>query len=82
MSKDGIVIALGVWVVILPQLGFPKQFFSPLLTITGVALVIVGIVIRRNKSSKKNIRTASFTEHNPAQSPAAAVAAREHERIQ
>jgi hypothetical protein len=86
MSKDGIVISLGVWVVILPQLGFPKEFFPVILTITGLLLIVVGIVIRRNKGSKKVVRAHAYAEHNPADvvaSPvAAAVDTRDHERIQ
>lgn len=40
------VIALGIWVVILPHLGVPHSWSVIITTLTGAALIAVGLYLR------------------------------------
>jgi len=55
MSKDTIIMALGAFVAVLPFLGFPSSWDVVLLVLSGVALIAVGIVIRRAKKPHQRI---------------------------
>ncbi|MBI2004539.1 hypothetical protein HYS79_00015 [Patescibacteria group bacterium] len=46
MSKEMAVIALGVWLVVVPYLGVPGSWRTVLLLLTGVALVVLGLFLR------------------------------------
>jgi hypothetical protein len=47
MSKETIVIALGVWVVVLTQLGIPYHPWGVgLFVLTGVGLATIGFLLR------------------------------------
>ena len=45
MTKVRVLLALGVWVTILPYLGFPYSWKDILFTITGLALIYVGYLL-------------------------------------
>ena len=46
MSKDMSVVALGVWVVVLPYLGIYRSWLTVLMVVTGVALLVLGFLLR------------------------------------
>lgn len=46
MSKEMLVIALGVWTVVVTQLGIPSSWKMLLFVATGVAIAAVGFLLR------------------------------------
>ena len=46
MSREMAVIALGIWVIILPHLGVPGSWHTVITTITGVVIIAVGLYVR------------------------------------
>lgn len=46
MSKEMSLIALGIWVVIVPYLGVPSSWRTVLLVLTGLAVAIIGFLLR------------------------------------
>jgi len=46
MSKEMLVIALGAWVIVLPYLGVYRSWLTVLLVLTGIALMVVGFLLR------------------------------------
>ncbi|MES2006818.1 MAG: hypothetical protein V4436_01780 [Patescibacteria group bacterium] len=46
MSREMAVIALGIWVIVLPHLGVPGSWHTIITTITGLAIIAVGLYVR------------------------------------
>lgn len=46
MSKEMAVIALGVWVIIMPYLGIYRSWLTVLMVLTGIALMVLGFLLR------------------------------------
>ena len=46
MSKEMAVIALGVWVIIMPYLGIYRSWLVVLMVLTGIALMVLGFLLR------------------------------------
>jgi hypothetical protein len=61
MSKRQIVILLGVWIIVLPFLGFPESWRTILFMITGLYLIIVAY--RLQAESRKSTAEVPFVEH-------------------
>ncbi|HEU0085834.1 MAG TPA: hypothetical protein VFQ59_02645 [Candidatus Paceibacterota bacterium] len=51
MSKTKIILGMGIWVALLPYLGFPQMVKSLLFTLSGLAIVLYAYLIHRD--SKK-----------------------------
>jgi hypothetical protein len=49
MSKEMAIIALGVWVVIMPYLGIYRSWLTVLMVVTGLGLVVLGFLLRGEK---------------------------------
>lgn len=47
MSKESIVILLGLIVFFTPSLGIPTEYKSYILSGSGVALMLIGYILRR-----------------------------------
>ena len=46
MSKEMGIIALGVWVIIMPYLGIYRSWLTVLMVLTGLALIGLGFLLR------------------------------------
>lgn len=46
MSKEMTVIALGVWVLLVPYLAVPGPWRTAILIVTGIAIAITGFLLR------------------------------------
>jgi len=70
MSKEMAVIALGVWLVIVPYLGVPGSWRTVLLLLTGVALVVLGLFLRADSLLVRSRKSEhhSFVENGFTQS--------------
>ncbi|MFA6585710.1 MAG: hypothetical protein WCS86_00935 [Candidatus Paceibacterota bacterium] len=66
MSKEKIIIILGVWTAILPYLGFPLSLKNILLSITGLGLVYLGYIsLRSSKAGETEEKTfENFSENH------------------
>ncbi|MBX4192480.1 hypothetical protein KW798_03270 [Candidatus Parcubacteria bacterium] len=73
MSKETSVILLGLWVIIVPQLGIPSPWRTLLLVLSGLALIIIGLYLRA-ESSHRTRKGASFVENAPPAGSASIVA--------
>lgn len=69
MSKELMVVALGVWVIIVPNLGIPSSWRMITLLITGLALVALGLYLRATASSRtRGEGQHTFIENTPGAS--------------
>ncbi len=46
MSKEMMVIALGIWVAVVPYLGVPSAWRTALLVLSGLGIAVVGFLLR------------------------------------
>jgi hypothetical protein len=61
MGRDMFIMLLGIWIAILPFLGFPGSWDRIFFLISGIILISIGISLRRSKNSngiemKKELR--------------------------
>ncbi len=67
LTQEKIIIGCGVWLIVLPFLGFPLGWKMVLTTVTGVVLAYVGALFYKRSRAKKagmitETRTETFTE--------------------
>lgn len=68
MSKEMSLIALGVWVIIVPYLGVPGTWRTAILVLTGIAIAVIGFIVR-NEALSRGIESTErhpFVENTPA----------------
>jgi len=71
-------LVLGVWLAVLPYLGFPYSFKSVLVSATGLAVLYIGYMLHgetQQKTKKKEVfenfsENSDFVEENPSQNQA------------
>lgn len=51
MSKEMAVIALGIWVIILPHLGVPGSWHTVITSLTGLFIIGMGFYLRASALS-------------------------------
>lgn len=61
MSKEMTVIALGIWVLILPHLGVPGSWHTAINTATGILIICTGLYWRATMLSRGMRRSS----HHP-----------------
>ncbi len=66
-TKEKIVICLGVWIIVLPFLGFPESWKSVLFVLTGIVLAYVGALLYKRvhvdaQSHSVETEAETFTE--------------------
>ncbi|MBL7045796.1 MAG: hypothetical protein ISR99_02090 [Parcubacteria group bacterium] len=71
MSKDPIILILGVVVAVVPFLGFPGTFESVIFVLSGAAIAILAFLIRRDMARGLHCepfvegkKTATFSQNN------------------
>ena len=52
MNKNKIIITLGIWVIILPYLGFPFSLKNNLFILTGLIFVYLGYILNKEKKNE------------------------------
>ncbi len=73
MKKERTLLFVGVWVALLPHLGFPDFFRKILFLITGLFIIFVSYVMYKRKIKERisqdtpNDIMHSFTESLPEQ---------------
>ena len=48
MTKDLMVIALGVWVAVVPFLGFPNRWDTIIFAVSGILIITLMLLLRRD----------------------------------
>lgn len=71
MTLDALIILAGALVALLPFLGFPNSWDTVLFFLLGVAIIGLGIVVRRRLPHEKNAgsqrESEAFMENGPKQ---------------
>lgn len=52
MRKERTLLILGIWVIILPYLGFPSSWRSIFLIITGLALIYLSYIFYKQAKAQ------------------------------
>ena len=66
MTLDTLVMLSGVFVAVLPLLGFPNTWDTVFFLAAGVFIIALGIAVRRRVSKReRRTETEAFTEHVP-----------------
>jgi len=69
MTLDALIMLAGAFVAVLPFLGFPNSWDTALLFIAGVLIIVLGIVVRREKNTSDGASTQhsgdTFVENEP-----------------
>lgn len=66
MRKARIFLTLGIWISILPYLGFPYSWKNILFTISGLVIIYLSYIIYRESKTidKKETITENFSENS------------------
>jgi hypothetical protein len=56
MTKARMLLGFGIWVAILPYLGFPYSWKNILFTVTGLLLIYFGYILYREHKAKHGIK--------------------------
>ena len=67
MTLDSLIMLCGVFVAILPFLGFPNSWDSVIFAILGVLVVALGIVVRRRSPRRSTEERNSVFEESENQ---------------
>ena len=63
MSKEMTVIALGVWVAVVPYLGVPGSWRTVILVLSGLAIAAAGFLLRGEAIARGGARASgSYVE--------------------
>ena len=60
MSKEMMVIALGIWILVVPYLGIPGSWRTTILIISGIIIALLGFLLRGEAISR-----GRKSEHHP-----------------
>lgn len=60
MRKMYILLVLGIWVAVLPYLGFPYFWKDILITLSGLGLIYVSFVLYKESKKKQNEEEKTF----------------------
>lgn len=68
MRKERILLVLGIWVALLPYLGFPYSWKNIILTISGLAIVYYSYTLYKERKAKAEEEKTfdNFSESNNA----------------
>lgn len=67
MSKGSAILLIGIWIILLPFLGFPYDLKNILFVFTGIALIYFGYSLRRKIRERDG-----YSSENPKNYPAEA----------
>ena len=65
MSKEAGIVALGIWLAILPFLGFPGSWRTVFVFLSGAGVAALGFLVRAETLSRSRgfPKDASFTQN-------------------
>ena len=59
MSKETAVLSIGIWVLVLPFLGFPESWRVAFFVLTGLGLIVLGFYLRAEAIGRGEAKTGS-----------------------
>ena len=62
IKKEKLVLGLGVWLIVLPFLGFPETWKMVLTVVTGVIITYVGALLLKRSRMPNSLATETKTE--------------------
>lgn len=66
MRRERIFLFLGIWVAILPYLGFPYSWKNILFTLSGLSLIYLSYIMRKeNKAQEESAKKEEAKENLP-----------------
>ena len=65
MKRERILLLLGVWVAVLPYLGFPHSWKNVLFTLSGLGLIYLSYILHRESKMKEGAKEVfdNFSEN-------------------
>ncbi|HEV7424549.1 MAG TPA: hypothetical protein VGO21_05195 [Candidatus Paceibacterota bacterium] len=60
MRKERILLFLGIWVAVLPYLGFPLSWKNILFTISGLILMYFSYILYKESQAKRTLKKETF----------------------
>lgn len=60
MRKAYTLLILGIWVAVLPYLGFPDSWKNVLMTLSGFGFIYVSYILYKESKTKQNIEEKIF----------------------
>ena len=60
MKKARILLILGIWVAVLPYLGFPNSWKNVLLTLSGLGLIYFSYVLYKQSKAVEKVIEETF----------------------
>lgn len=67
MGKDVLIMFFGTVVLFLPFLGFPNSWDTVFLVFSGLSIIALGILVRRERGRGRRAVTDMYTESAPEQ---------------
>jgi len=66
MLRARMILLIGVWVAILPYLGFPYLWKNVLFTITGLGIIFLALVLFKEHKTRNKIKETfeNFSENS------------------
>ena len=64
MRKAKTLLILGIWVIVLPYLGFPQSYKNILFSLSGLALVYFGYILYKENKKEKDDFDNFSENHN------------------
>ncbi|MEK7509873.1 MAG: hypothetical protein AAB605_04125 [Patescibacteria group bacterium] len=71
MTLDALIMGLGVFVAVLPFLGFPIKWDTILMVVVGFIIVVLGIIVRRRGLGRRASQPRSGGSYVESSSSAA-----------
>lgn len=63
MQRARILLGLGVWIAVLPYLGFPYFWKNILLSLAGIGVILLGLVVYREFKKERGDSYDNFSEN-------------------
>ena len=63
ITKNRLILILGVWIALVPSLGFPTSYESFFVTVSGLAVALVAFLLARDRY-RAQIQTPMQTSPN------------------
>lgn len=66
MLRARMILLIGIWIVILPYLGFPYLWKNILFTITGLGIIFLSFILLKEHKARNNTKETfdNFSENS------------------
>lgn len=64
ITKNRLLLILGIWIALIPFLGFPSSYKSFFVLVSGLAVAAVAFLLAREKRNVQILQNPAFMEKN------------------